>query len=404
MHRLPFRTPPKWWSSSMNQTLVRLMGPVRHRRLRKTMRIVEVDVRGIENLTRLLGEGAGVLIAPNHPGDGDVDALCEVADRVRRPFHFMAAWQVFLENGAAARWIMRRHGTFSVDREGSDLRAFRHAVDILEKHVCPLVVFPEGECYYVNDRIMPFLEGPAAMAATAARKAERRIAVLPCAIKFAYATDPTPGLTEAMSRLEATFFWRARRAQPPLAERIYRFAEAPLALKELEYLGHTKSGAIPVRIRELMEEILARVEKRHVLGAAGDLKLHGRIKRARQKAIEAKETAPNDETRLSFEDDLDDLFLVAQLYSYPGDYVAERPSIERIADTIKKFEEDLLGRDRPRPHGDRRAIISIGLPIIVARKRRKGLATELTSQMEEAVQGLLEEMCSTQPQQAEPVR
>src|SRR5688572_18016841 len=121
MHRLPFQTPPKWWSSSMNQTLVRLLGPLRRRRLQRKMRIVDVEVRGSDKVAALLKEGAGVLIAPNHPGDGDVDALCEVAARLGRPFHFMAAWQVFLENGPVARWVMQRHGTFSVDREGSDM-------------------------------------------------------------------------------------------------------------------------------------------------------------------------------------------------------------------------------------------------------------------------------------------
>jgi len=374
----------------MNETLVRLLAPLRRRRLKKKMRIVDVEVRGGEHVQNLLKEGAGVLIAPNHPGDGDVDALYEAADRLGRPFHFMAAWQVFLENGRLARWVMRRHGTFSVDREGSDMRAFRHAVELLQGHACPLVIFPEGECYYVNDRVMPFLEGPAAMAATAARKVERRIAIVPCGIKFFYATDPIPGLTRAMARLEAAIYWRVQRTPPPLAERIYRFAEGPLALKELEYLGATRAGPLPDRIRDLMDAILSGVEKRHELKAADGLKFPGRIKRARQKAIEAKETAQDDESRLRFADDLDDLFLVAQLYSYPGNYIAERPSVERIADTIKKFEEDVLGKERPRPHGERRAVIAFGTPIIVDKDRKKGLTAELTCQMEDAVQRLLD--------------
>jgi 1-acyl-sn-glycerol-3-phosphate acyltransferase len=372
----------------MNETLVRLMTPLRRRRLKRKMRIVDVEVRGSEQVRPLLDSGAGVLIAPNHPGEGDVDTICHVADRLGRPFHFMAAWQVFLENGVIARWVMRRHGTFSVDREGSDMRAFRHAVDILQGHRCPLVIFPEGECYYVNDRVMPFLEGPAAMAAAAARKVDRPIAIVPCGIKFFYVTDPTPGLTAAMTRLEERMFWRPPRNQRPLAERIYRFAEAPLALKELEYLGHTRSGPLPERLKKLLDDVLSGVEKRHDL-PPGEA-LPGRLKRARQKAIEAKEATTDSEARQRFEDDLDDLFLAAQIYSYPGDYVAEQPSIERIADTIKKFEEDVLGRFRPKPHGERRAVVAFGAPITVSGDRKKGLATELTSQMEAAVQGLLD--------------
>jgi len=44
---------------------------------------------------------------------------------------------------------------------------------------------------------------------------------------------------------------------------------------------------------------------------------------------------------------MDDLFFVIQLYSYPGDYVAERPVIERIAETLDKFEEDVLQATYP---------------------------------------------------------
>src|SRR5205807_1472724 len=107
-------------------------------------------------------------------------------------------------------------------------------------------------------------------------------------------------------------------------------------------------------------------------------------KRARQKAIEAKEAATDEPTRLSFADDLDDLFLVAQLYSYPGDYLVKKSSLEHVADTIKKFEEDVLGKQRPRPHGERRAVVSFGAPIPVEGGRKKGAAGDLTSQLEEA--------------------
>ena len=52
----------------------------------------------------------------------------------------------------------------------------------------------------------------------------------------------------------------------------------------------------------------------------------------------------DEETRAKLRADLEDLFLVVQLYSYPGDYVAEKPSIERMAETLDKLEEDVLER------------------------------------------------------------
>jgi hypothetical protein len=240
-----------------------------------------------------------------------------------------------------------------------------------ERDPCPLVIFPVREVYHISDRVMPFLEGPAAMAVAAARKAERPVAIVPSGIKYYYVTDPTSGLLRVMNDLEKAIYWRPSRNPPPLAERIYQFAEGPLALKELKYLGSNKSGPLPERLHRLMEEILGRVERRHQLTVTGDLKLPNRIKRVRQKALEAKEAATDDQSRFSFADDLDDLFLVAQLYSYPGDYILNNPSVEHIADTIKKFEEDVLGKNRPRPHGDRRAVVSCGAPIQVEGGRKK---------------------------------
>src|SRR3712207_8394705 len=47
----------------------------------------------------------------------------------------------------------------------------------------------------------------------------------------------------------------------------------------------------------------------------------------------------------------DALPILVQLYSYPGDYLAERPTIERLAETVDKLEEDGLGYHMARPRG-----------------------------------------------------
>lgn len=355
-------------------------------------RIIDVEIRGLERLQQLLSTDAGVLIAPNHAGDGDVDVVYSVSDHLDRPFHFMAAWQVFVENGKLGSWIMQRHGVFSIDREGTDTKALRHSVEILQQHPSPLVIFPEGEVYHLNDRIMPFRQGPAAIALMAARKGKRAIFVLPMAVKFFYVQDPTPALTELMNQLEERVYWRAR-PDLSLPDRIYRFAEGALALKELEYIGHTQQGPLPRRVSELADSILSGIEQRYESDAPA-IDFPDRIKRARQQAIQGIEAAGDDPSRQKFAEDLDDLFLVCQLFSYPGDYVADQPSIERIAETLNKFEEDVLGHFRPAAHGDRRAVVSIGEPIEVTSGRgKKDAAADLTQEMEKRVQSLLDEIC-----------
>ena len=89
-------------------------------------------------------------------------------------------------------------------------------------------------------------------------------------------------------------------------------------------------------------------------------------------------------------DELDDLFLVVQAYSYPGDYVSEKPSIERIAETVDKFEEDMLGLKTATIRGSRRAEILVGEPILVPRSKKEGMTPKsLTQSLQDQVERLL---------------
>ncbi len=68
-----------------------------------------------------------------------------------------------------------------------------------------------------------------------------------------------------------------------------------------------------------------------------------RVKAARRAIIEKlSDESVSAESKHALHDDLEDLFLVVQSFSYPGDYVGAKPSIERMAETLDKFEEDVL--------------------------------------------------------------
>ena len=76
----------------------------------------------------------------------------------------MIAWQVFARDGWLKAMVLRHHGGFSIDREGTDLSAIRQAREVLQGSKNPLFIFPEGDVYHCNDRITPFREGAAAIA------------------------------------------------------------------------------------------------------------------------------------------------------------------------------------------------------------------------------------------------
>jgi 1-acyl-sn-glycerol-3-phosphate acyltransferase len=364
---------------------------------RRVERLHRVEVRGLEHVKSAVERG-GLLITPNHFAYADPYLLFEASDQIGRPFYYMTAWQVFGTSGLVKQHVLRRHGCFSVDREGADLRAFRQAVEILQDGRHPLVIFPEGEMYHVGDHVTPFRQGPAAIALSASKRASRPVACVPCALKYYYLGDPTPALMRLMEDLERALLWRPR-PDLPLERRVYRMAEALLSNKEIEYLGHTRAGPLPQRIDALADEVLRRIEERHGVETAARSPTSAtdrnavpdRVKVLRQRTLEELEGLSSDNLhRRQCEQDLDDLFFAIQLYCYPGDYVAERPSVDRIADTLDKFEEDVLGVPIAKPRAARGAVVSFGEPVMIEPAAKKGAATELTALLERRVQELLD--------------
>ena len=111
---------------------VRLWRPLRRRTLRRAQQLKSIEVRGAEPVRKALDEGAGVLITPNHSFHYDSYVLMEAVEQLGRLPYIMSAWQVFAQGGRFQSWVMQKHGCFSIDREGADMRAFRLAVDLLE--------------------------------------------------------------------------------------------------------------------------------------------------------------------------------------------------------------------------------------------------------------------------------
>ena len=233
MNRQPFQTPPQWWAPKLTPWWVRLWNPARRRMLQRQQKMAQIDVQGLERLRQALSDGAGVLITPNHSFHYDSYVLFEAAHQLGRHFHFLTAWQVFAMSSRFERWSMQLHGCFSIDRENTDLQAFKQAVEILRTSRFPLVIFPEGDIYHTNDRLTPFRDGAAAIALAAARRAGRPIVCVPCALKYWYLDDPTVHMQRLLSRLEDRLLWRPR-PDLPLADRIHRLAEGALMLKEIE--------------------------------------------------------------------------------------------------------------------------------------------------------------------------
>lgn len=390
MNRYRMRFAPRVWTPALSPSIVSWLRTMRMRQCDREVRISQIDVSGDEIVRRHLDAGDGVMIMPNHCSHADPYMIYAAADRIGTGLHLMATWHVFHDKSRLVQWLLRKHGCFSVDREANDIGAFKLATSILQTKREPLVVFPEGEIYHCADRVTPFREGAAAIAVAAARKADRQIVCVPTAIRYTYVDDPTPSMTETMGQLEEAIFWR-RRNDRPLDERIYKFAEALLAVKELEYLGETRSGRLPERIRFFGDHILDGVEARHGLSSGGK-SIPERVKAARKTIIEKRSADGIDDVlKTALDNDLEDLFLVVQSFSYPGDYVIDQPSTERMAETIDKFEEDLLGHVTASIKARRSATIQFGEAVeVIGDKKVPGQTTTITAEVERQVQAMLD--------------
>ena len=153
------------------------------------------------------------------------------------------------------------------------------------------MIFPEGDIYHTTDIVTPFREGAAAIALSAAKRSQRPLVVIPCAIRFQHVDDPTPALRTAVASMEQRLYLRSHSEQP-LVDRVHTLAEAALALKELDYLGAMRSGRVRERVAYLIEAVLQRMEQRHAL-KVGEKTPPERIKALRQYLISQLEFGPD---------------------------------------------------------------------------------------------------------------
>ena len=166
-----------------------------------------------------------------------------------------------------------------------------------------------------------------------------------------------------------------------------------MTLKEIEYRAGPRQGTLPERIAALSNTILAGLEKEHCLRDRGGITPE-RVKEARKAIIKASEQeglSAADKLRLVHQ--MDDLFFVIQLFSYPGNYVQKKPTLERMAETLDKFEEDVLRADYPGIRGERHAFVRFGEPLEIPTERESKTAiNDWTDLLEQKVQGLLDEI------------
>lgn len=367
--------------------------------LRRREGVASCELRHQERLRASLDAGHGIMITPNHCRYADPLVLGWLARDVGCHVYAMASWHLFNQDRITS-WAIRKMGAFSLNREGVDRRAIGTAIEVLELAERPLIVFPEGSVSRTNDRLKALLDGVAFIARAAAKKRAKhvaggRVVVHPVAIKYRFQGDLEAVVDEVLTEIEERLSWRAQR-QLGVLDRIIKVGRALLCLKEIEHFGKEQVGPLRERLQGLIDRLLQPVEEEW-LNQAKEGPVVPRVKALRMQLLPDMVHDRIDQTEQNRRwRQLSDMYLAQQVSCYPPDYLISRPSVDRLLETIERYEEDLT--EKVRVHGSLKAIIEVGEPIEVgARRDRKAEVDPLMIRIETELQAMLDRLAEESP-------
>ncbi|MBI1247336.1 1-acyl-sn-glycerol-3-phosphate acyltransferase [bacterium] len=329
------------------------------------------EVRNGDRLKQSLDEKHGILLAPNHTRMSDPLVMGFLAREVDCNLYSMASWHLF-NQGWFKAWAIRVMGGFSVYREGIDRKSISTAIDAMVEAERPLVLFPEGSTTRTNDYLHPLLDGVAFIARSAAKRREKqglgKTVIHPIGIKYVFHGDIDAVVRPVLHELELRLGWRTAE-ELSLHERIERISEALFCLEEIRYagqacpeqdLGHRTSNLIDKILHPLEEEWLRVQSSGSVLP---------RIKALRSRMLpDMIEGKLSEEERSRRWMQLEDIYVAQQISCYLPNYLRDFPSVDRLLETIERFEEDL--KDLTTIDSSLHVIIDVDEPIYINDMRR----------------------------------
>lgn len=387
----PYRFIPsknsRFWSTLINWWLPGF--------LRKSYGMQSCECIGAERLQQSLNAGHGIMIAGNHcrPCDPMVIAS-SLRPHVSCDFSTMASWHIFHQSRVQT-FLLPRMGGFSVYREGMDRESLNHATQILGEAKRPLIVFPEGFITRSNDHLANLMDGVAFMTRLGAKLAakidpNRKVVIHPTFLRYFFEGDLETTLRPVLKDIETKLSWQPQ-THLPLRKRIAKLGEALLSLKEIEYLGATCGGTPAQRVGALIDHLLSPLEQQWLKAPRRDKDTMERIKALRTAIVpDLLDETMSEADKAARWRQLADLYLVQQLHCYPGSYLDNSESPERLLETVERFEEDLT--DVARPHPPMRAVVMIGEAIEVSPERPRGVpADPVTVAIRQQLESLMQE-------------
>lgn len=394
-----FKPAKPWnWAISIVQTFIRI-DLFLHNRLH----VQREDLQLVRNLP----ESVGVVLVSNHADEVDFKVCMELSRLCGRRFVYMMNREAFDEGFGIAGWWLQRLGAFSVERGGETARAKKYAVDVVECGHDVLVLFPEGEIYYLNDIVQPFKTGAVDIAMQAIvesrqSRAARGVRVVPMAIKYHYRQDVHAILEERVRQMEIRLSRHVR--THALKERIGLILAEVLHRKEIAHnlkAGSARLGELSTRILDVQRSVLQQMETKYAdavvtrraetMDRSWRLSSHlrGLLTQTRSISVQAI-------SKLCA--DLVEMKHVADMESWQPIYFNVDPSEERLAEMVLKLEREIYGIKRPRQLARRDVFVRLGKPIDFAeflpqyQQDASRTRHQVTEQLRENIQALIDGM------------
>lgn len=418
-----------------------------------------LDIQGAETLIdcfhRFEAGDARFLIAFRHPSPDDAYCLMSLlwnklpttARKLGRPLprsphvHFIYDRGIPLWAGNWIGWFYSRLGGTSIQRGKVDRQGLKSARHLFANGQFPMAAAPEGANNGHTEIVSPFEPGIAQFGFWCVEdllKGDRseQVYIVPLGIQYFFRTPPWAALTEMLTSLEVELGIPISPASPStpatseaegvqlLYPRLVRLGDRLLEIMESYYSnffqvsfdGITKEGTdqntLSHRLNRLLDAALRVAESFfHIAPKGTVIDRCRKIEQAGWDWIYREELRP-DKSLSVVERGLADrvaeeaslrmwhMRLVESFVAVTGDYVRQKPTVERFAETLLLLR-DTIARIKgenpfPRPSlGNQIAYLAVGEPLSVSgrwpayKENRRQAVADLTADLQNSVQGLI---------------
>ena len=363
---------------------------------------VMVPAEDLERLAKVPA-GQGIVLTPNHADEMDPRVCFEVSRRANRQMIFMCNREAFLEMGGLAGKLLQGIGAFSVERGGKDTAAKVFAGSVVKGGKDVLVIFPEGEIFYLNQSVQPFHSGAIDIGIQSIidqRKTNKdwTAYLLPMSIKYHYLDPLHDIMDKRVSKME--FALSKGMTGSTLHSRLRGVAEELIIQKELthqlsECTDEESYEELDERINKLRHSLLDDVSSKHKDSYRAQARTLDKAFQIGAHLRERLSKTGSADHQSEYAEDLDKLKEVKHLVSLQPEYVEADPSPERLAEMIIKLEREIFGVQRPKQLGRREVFIRIGTPIDLSQyiniflnqphELRRSLADQLRTEIQKLI-------------------